>query len=319
MLAMLSGVFLVEMLSVVTESVDFEFMEGGLLLLTFWPTLAVNVKRWHDRDRSAWWFVLTFLGGIGVLVGLWILVECAFFSGSTESNRFGSSPVADHSPVGEVDRFQPGLIVVLIGLTVIGICFTAYRIPAVSMMPALLVGDFIIVDRTAYGIPMPFTDRQVIALNSPSRGDVVIFRYPKDPSVIYIKRVVGIPGDQIGYYDKILYINGEPALHMPVGIYAGKGSGASMSGSSERIEMLDNKQHKILVMSETPGLEGDYIVQEDEYFVLGDNRDNSNDSRFWGTVPEENLVGKASRIWMNWDGADGGAGIDWGRLGMKVQ
>ena len=159
MLATFGGGIFAVLFLVYTELVDPDFVIGGFILLTLWPTLAVNVKRWHDRDRSAWWFVLTFLGGIGVLVGLWILVECAFFSGSTESNRFGPSPVADHSPVGEVDRFQPGLIVVLIGLTVIGICFSAHRIPAGSMMPTLLVGDFIITDRTAYGIPMPFTNR----------------------------------------------------------------------------------------------------------------------------------------------------------------
>ena len=97
----------------------------------------------------------------------------------------------------------------------------------------------------------------------------MVFRLPEDPSIEYIKRVVGIPGDQIGYYDKILFINGKMVEQVPVGTYVGKGSGVSMSGASERIEELEDKQHKILVMPEAPGVEGEYLVQEGEYFVSG--------------------------------------------------
>jgi signal peptidase I len=184
------------------------------------------------------------------------------------------------------------------------------------MMPTLLVGDFIIVSRIAYGIPMPFTYRQLVSLNKPDRGDVVVFLHTEDPSTIYIKRVVGIPGDHIGYYDKVLYINGRPAEQIPIGIYQGFGAGVSMSGASERLEDLATAQHSILVMPDTPGVEGEYVVQEGEYFVMGDNRDNSNDSRFWGAVPKENIIGKALRIWMHWDSVLGGA--EWGRIGMKI-
>ena len=192
-----------------------------------------------------------------------------------------------------------------------------FRIPSNSMMPTLLVGDFILVNKYAYGIRLPVLNNKVVEMGEPERGDVVVFRYPKDPSVDYIKRVVGLPGDRVGYYNKIIYINSEPVGQVPAGVYIGVGSGISMSGASERQEQLGEVLHDILVMPRTPGLEGEYVVGEDEYFVMGDNRDNSNDSRYWGPVPESNLVGKAFRVWMNWDGANGG--VDWDRIGMKIK
>ncbi len=192
-----------------------------------------------------------------------------------------------------------------------------FRIPSNSMMPTLLTGDFILVNKYAYGIRLPVLDNKVVEMGEPARGDVVVFRYPKDPSVDYIKRVVGLPGDRVGYYNKIIYINGEPVGQVPAGVYIGVGSGISMSGASERQEQLGEVLHDILVMPRTPGLEGEYVVGDSEYFVMGDNRDNSNDSRYWGPVPESNLVGKAFRVWMNWDGANGG--VDWDRIGMKIK
>jgi signal peptidase I len=191
-----------------------------------------------------------------------------------------------------------------------------FRIPSGSMMPTLLVGDFILVNKFSYGIRLPVLDTKVIEIGKPQRGDVVVFRYPKDPTVDYIKRVVGLPGDRIGYFNKVIYVNGEAVGQVPAGVYIGKGSGVAMSGASTRREQLGDVQHDILVMPRTPGLEGEFIVPEGEYFVMGDNRDNSNDSRFWGAVPEANLVGKAFRIWMNWDSANGGVDLD--RIGTKI-
>ena len=191
-----------------------------------------------------------------------------------------------------------------------------FRIPSGSMMPTLLVGDFILVNKFAYGIRLPVLNNKVIEIGEAQRGDVVVFRYPKDPTVDYIKRVVGLPGDRVGYFNKVIYINGEAIGQVPAGVYVGKGSGISMSGASKRSEQLNGVQHDILVMQRSPGLEGEFVVPDGEYFVMGDNRDNSNDSRFWGSVPEANLVGKAFRIWMNWDSA--GGGVDFGRIGTKI-
>ena len=192
-----------------------------------------------------------------------------------------------------------------------------FRIPSNSMMPTLLTGDFILVNKYVYGIRLPVLNNKVVEIGEPERGDVVVFRYPRDPSVDYIKRIVGLPGDKVGYYNKTVYINGDPVGQVPAGVYIGVGSGIAMSGASERQEQLGEVLHDILVMPHAPGVEGEYVVGEDEYFVMGDNRDNSNDSRYWGPVPESNLVGKAFRIWMNWDSANGG--IDWNRIGMKIQ
>ena len=192
-----------------------------------------------------------------------------------------------------------------------------FRIPSGSMMPTLEVGDFILVNKFTYGIRLPVLDVKVIEVGKPERGDVVVFRYPKDETIDYIKRVVGLPGDRIGYYNKLLLVNGEAVAQVPAGVYVGKGSGMSMSGASQRTEILGGVEHNILVMPRTPGLEGEFVVADDEYFMMGDNRDNSNDSRYWGTVPESHLVGRAFRVWMNWDSANGG--VEWDRIGMKIQ
>ena len=190
-----------------------------------------------------------------------------------------------------------------------------FRIPSNSMMPTLLTGDFILVNKFGYGIRLPVIDAKVVDIGLPTRGDVVVFRFPGDPSTPFIKRVVGIPGDRIAYYDKVLYINDEPMEQNPVGRYVGVGSGSVMSGASLRLERIDGVQHQILVEPQARTVRGTVVVPEGHYFVLGDNRDNSRDSRYWGTVSEELLIGKAFRIWMNWDF---GHGIDWKRIGKSI-
>lgn len=192
-----------------------------------------------------------------------------------------------------------------------------FRIPSGSMMPTLLVGDFILVNKYAYGIRLPVLNKKVYALDNPQRGDVVVFRFPRDPGVDYIKRVVGVPGDHIVYRDKTLFINGEKIAQIPAGTYIGTGSGLSMSGADVRREALGDAEHDILVSPRIRGVDADVVVPDGHYFVMGDNRDNSNDSRYWGFVPDENLVGRAFMIWMNWDSAAGG--VDWARIGDSIE
>ena len=190
-----------------------------------------------------------------------------------------------------------------------------FRIPSNSMMPTLLTGDFILVNKFNYGIRLPVVDTKIVDVGMPVRGDVVVFRYPEDPSTPFIKRVVGVPGDRIGYYDKVLYVNDEPMNQIPIGRYVGVGSGAVMSGASLRTEPFGETEHQILVQPRAHSVQGSAVVPQGHYFVLGDNRDNSRDSRYWGTVPDELLIGRAFTIWMNWDV---GHGFDWKRIGMSI-
>lgn len=219
--------------------------------------------------------------------------------------------------------------VILIVLLLRSFVVEPFRIPSGSMMPTLLVGDFILVNKFAYGLRWPVLNSKFVEIGEPQRGDVVVFRFPRDPSVDYIKRVVGVPGDEIRYRNKTLYVNGEPAPQTPVRKYLGVGAGAGMTNTDLRLENLSGVEHQILVDPKWPDFKcnpfsalavGQALkVPEGSYFVMGDNRDNSNDGRCWGFVPEENLVGKAFAIWMNWDGEQDGFPVDWGRLGNRIE
>jgi signal peptidase I len=220
--------------------------------------------------------------------------------------------------------------VILIVLLLRSFLVEPFRIPSGSMMPTLLVGDFILVNKFAYGLRWPVLNTKFVEVGKPERGDVVVFRFPSDPSTDYIKRVVGTPGDEIYYRNKTLYINGEPMPQTSVGTYTGVGSGRGMTGAAmalEKIDGVDGVEHRILVNPMVPDfgpgcrelLHGPRKVPDGHYFVMGDNRDNSNDSRCWGLVPEGNLVGKAFAIWMSWDGELPGFPVDWSRLGTFIE
>ena len=201
--------------------------------------------------------------------------------------------------------------VVLIVLLLRGFLAEPFRIPSGSMLSTLEIGDFILVNKFAYGIRPPVWNKKIIDINDPQRGDVIVFRYPENPSVDYIKRVVGIPGDEIAYYNKVLYINGKQIQQEPLGVYQ-----AGFPNLKRFKEQLDGVEHDILINVMYPA--GDFVVKvpPNSYFVLGDNRDNSRDSRFWGFVPDENLVGKAFMIWMNWEW---GNWPKWYRIGTIIE
>lgn len=229
----------------------------------------------------------------------------------------------EHEPV-IVEYARSFFPIILIVLLLRSFLFEPFRIPSGSMMPTLLAGDFILVNKYTYGIRLPVINKKIIDINNPQRGDVVVFRYPADPTTDYIKRLIGVPGDRIEYINKMLYINGEKMSYKPAGVYVGSGSGIGYTGTRVRIEDLGTVKHKILVKPDQleyayPCMkEGNlFIVPKGHYFVMGDNRDYSNDSRFWCSVPDENLVGKAFMIWMHWD--TNGDGLDTSRIGNRIK
>jgi len=202
--------------------------------------------------------------------------------------------------------FFPVLLFVLL---IRSFVFEPFRIPSGSMMPTLLQGDFIFVTKYSYGLRLPVTETKILDTGAPERGDVVVFRLPADPSVNYIKRIVGLPGDSIVYERHQLTINGERVSleqhpdATPI--------------EPRFVEVLGGREHEILIMDATyTRNDGTYEVPEGHYFVMGDNRDNSRDSRFIRAIPETHLVGEAVRIWMHMDGL---SWPRWERIGNKIQ
>ncbi len=205
-----------------------------------------------------------------------------------------------------------------------------FKIPSGSMIPTLLVGDFILVNKFTYGIRLPVVNAKVIDVNSPQRGEVMVFRYPENPSLDYIKRVVGLPGDTIVYRDKHLTVNGVAVPMAPDGDYQYGEGGLNFVSVKQYLETLGDHQHRVLVNPEVPPVQlmgvkqfpyrescryddsgFECKVPPGHYFLMGDNRDSSSDSRYWGFVPERNIVGKAFVIWWNFS--------DFGRIGTKIR
>ena len=173
-----------------------------------------------------------------------------------------------------------------------------FKIPSGSMMPTLLAGDFILVNKFSYGFRVPILNHTIIEVDKPDRGDVFVFHYPPKPSIDYIKRVVGLPGDVIEYKSKTLYINDKKIEQTLVGKYPYIMNEIHHIEAKEFKEALGSVNHSILI-HDLPAENFKFEVPQGHYLAFGDNRDNSADSRVWGFVPEHNLVGRAFFIWFN--------------------
>ncbi|MDP1568021.1 MAG: signal peptidase I [Polaromonas sp.] len=192
--------------------------------------------------------------------------------------------------------------------------FEPFKIPSGSMIPTLLIGDLILVNKFHYGVRLPVINTKILDNNSPQRGDVMVFHYPPKPSLDYIKRVVGVPGDEVAYLNKNLTVNGKPVPKVPLADFFDEDA---LRYAKQFQETSGSKTYRLLNDVDRPSFiagadnfpyrqncryssEGVVCkVPEGQYFMMGDNRDNSLDSRFWGFVPEANIVGKAFFVWMN--------------------
>lgn len=207
------------------------------------------------------------------------------------------------------------LPVLLIALILRSFVVEPTRIPSGSMVPTLLNGDFILINKFSYGIKLPLIHKTILETGSPSRGDVAVFRFPNNPQLAYIMRVVGLPGDKIVYRDKVLSINGEPVEVSDSEQYLSPVTGEPLPGRQQSIEKLFGLEYGVLKISGRESKEQSWDVPAGHYFMMGDNRDNSHDSRGWGFIPEKNLIGKATYIWMNFHEQT----VLWNRIGDHIQ
>lgn len=225
--------------------------------------------------------------------------------------RDPNAPPSANTVIEYSRSFFPVLLLVLV---VRSFLYEPFRIPSGSMIPTLLVGDFIFVNKYVYGLRLPVLNTRIVEVGEPERGDVVVFRLPSDPRVNYIKRLVGLPGDTVVYENRRLYVNGKAVPIEAIGTYQTDSPPFPVLAQ----ESLGTVTHKVLLEPVRPSREGRFSVPAGHYFFMGDNRDNSQDSRYRqvGFVPEENIVGQAVAIWLSWDFP---AMPQWSRMGSRIQ
>ena len=276
------------------------------------------------------WDVLTWLFVAMLLAIVIVLIDLLFFSAKSTTlttpeassekkssiSKFFNfliflkfSKAESHSHRPKIVQWSIELFPVLLLVFVFrGFIFEPFRVPSNSMMPTLLTGDFILVNKFDYGLRLPIINTKIFEYSEPKRGDVIVFRYPNYErqagysGTDFIKRVIALPGDVISYNKDRLTINGVVVDQSKIGSYRGVDSGKRMTGYRHVRELFDHANHDILLhpMGYSPEL-NIITVPEGHYFVMGDNRAHSSDSRVWGYVPEEYILGKAIGIWMHWD------------------
>ncbi len=247
-----------------------------------------------------------------VITGIISLLDILFWAKKRRQNNEKQPVIIEYAR-----SFFPVLLLVLV---IRSFLVQPYRVPSSSLAPTVMPGDFIAVKQYEYGLRLPVTNTKIVNVNEPKRGQIFLFRYPVDPNITFVKRVIGVPGDHIEYKDKVLYINGVEAKQKLLetthyidenGVYF----------TVNRIEEdLDGVKHQIFVQTEGGQTQNiDVVVPPGHYFAMGDNRDDSGDSRIWGFVPEENLIGQAFWTFMSWDASASGIDkIRWKRVGKGV-
>ena len=245
-----------------------------------------------------------FLLILSVFTGVIYLLDVLFWSKKRSSRQ----------KPRRIIEYSRSLFPIFFGVLLVrSFLFEPFRIPSGSLEPTLLVGDFLVVNKFAYGLRLPVWDKKIVNISSPKRGDIVVFRWPPHPKYDFIKRVIGIPGDVVSYHHKILTINGKKA---PQDFIQYTIDESSAHPVSEYQENLDSVIHKIYRRSDVPGTEFEITVPPNQYFVMGDNRDDSADSRYWGFVHDDYLRGKAIFTWLSWNKKEWN--IRWSRLGRII-
>jgi len=283
---------------------------------------------------------------ISVLTGIvWLADATVFARRRARAAQAAGKSLAAVTEPGTVDYARSFFPVAVIVLLVRSFLFEPFRIPSDSMMPTLLDGDFILVNKFDYGLRLPIINKKIVSIGEPHLGDVVVFRYPPNPTENYIKRVVGVPGDRVAVHDDEIILNGKPVPTTELGLF----DDGCYEGMHLMREKLDDHTHEMMYCPATGDIavaplatckrhlpEGyvcpastpfgneehgswpEHVIPPGMYFMMGDNRDNSSDGRYWGYVPEANLIGKATRIWFNWDIHRSGGPI-WSRIWMRIR
>jgi len=219
------------------------------------------------------------------------------------------------------EYIEPFLIAAVIALFIRQFAVQAFKIPSASMVPTLRIGDHLLVNKFIYGPRIPFTDTRIFSWKEPKRGEIIVFKFPKDESKDFIKRVVGVPGDKIQIKNGKLFINDAAVPLSRLGEYEDKDQGSGMF-SAAKVQLLDEQlgavKHHILYAHDQSGFNfGPELVPGESVFVMGDNRDNSADSRVWGFVKYNKILGRALIIYWSWDGKD--TWVRWKRIGKLIR
>ncbi|MCW5588314.1 MAG: signal peptidase I [Legionellales bacterium] len=243
-----------------------------------------------------------------IISGLIWLADSVFFARKRQARTSFDQKVKLPIAVDYARSFFPLLLIVLIIRSFI---FQPFKVPSGSLMPTIMAGDYIAVNMGAYGLRLPLTHTKILNTGKLHRGDIVLFRWPANPQhVNYIKRLIGLPGDTISYVNKVLYINGKEMTQTPQGDTTDYdcATGQTICTVKKIQEDLDGVKHNILVYPNIPSRNFYNLkVPAGEYFMMGDNRDNSDDSRYWGFVKDDAIIGKALFIFFSWDSYAGHA------------
>jgi signal peptidase I len=254
-------------------------------------------------------FLLVLISGLTMLFDRLFLAKKRVTKAQSDGKTLKLPTLVEYSR-----SFFPVLLVVFL---IRSFVVEPYRIPSGSLKPTLSIGDFIIVNKFAYGLRLPLVHTKILSIKEPKHGDLVVFRFPPNPSIDYVKRMIGLPGDHVEYKDKVLYINGKkmPQKFLSYAIDSEPGFVGTWEVEKKR-ENFEGVKHDIYLRPDVVSSDFDIIVPKGQYFVMGDNRDNSGDSRHWGFVPDKNLIGQAFCILISWDGDTDS--IRWSRIGHLV-